>query len=559
MLGWAQNYDPFHNPLLSAVVAAIPMVLLLAIIATNKITAHTASVIAIVVAVCVAIFAFGMPAEMAFKVTGLGVVSGLFPIGWIILNVIFLYRLTVDKGLFAVFQHSLGSITPDRRLQLLLIAFCFGAFFEGAAGFGTPVAVTSAMLMGLGFSPLAAAGLSLIADTATVAFGALGTPIQALSQSTGYDPFLLGQVIGRQSSFFAILIPFWLVFALVGWKKMWEVWPAIIVAGLGFAVPQYIISNYINPWIVDIVAGGCAMACLILFLRVWQPKEIWTSTKLWGRNDDSASTLPPAPALETLPSGREVFRAWLPWLILCVILGLWATDAWKSLVNPLFSPSYHVPGLDKLIHRVPPIVPKPTDEAAVFSFTFLSYSGTGILLTSIIAGLVMGYRPGELVRQYIKTLWVVRYSMITIAAMLALGTLTRYSGLDGTLGLAFARTGVLYPFFGTVLGWVGVAATGSDTAANVLFGGLQTITARQVGVSPLLMAAANSTGGVMGKMIDTQSIVVAATATGWYGHEGSILRFVFWHSIILVTLVGILVMLQAYVPFFQATVPAVPM
>lgn len=559
MLGWAQNYDPFHNPLLSAVVAAIPMVLLLAIIATNKITAHTASVIAIVVAVCVAIFAFGMPAEMAFKVTGLGVVSGLFPIGWIILNVIFLYRLTVDKGLFAVFQHSLGSITPDRRLQLLLIAFCFGAFFEGAAGFGTPVAVTSAMLMGLGFSPLAAAGLSLIADTATVAFGALGTPIQALSQSTGYDPFLLGQVIGRQSSFFAILIPFWLVFALVGWKKMWEVWPAIIVAGLGFAVPQYIISNYINPWIVDIVAGGCAMACLILFLRVWQPKEIWTSTKLWGRNDDSASTLPPAPALETLPSGREVFRAWLPWLILCVILGLWATDAWKSLVNPLFSPSYHVPGLDKLIHRVPPIVPKPTDEAAVFSFTFLSYSGTGILLTSIIAGLVMGYRPGELVRQYIKTLWVVRYSMITIAAMLALGTLTRYSGLDGTLGLAFARTGVLYPFFGTVLGWVGVAATGSDTAANVLFGGLQTITARQVGVSPLLMAAANSTGGVMGKMIDTQSIVVAATATGWYGHEGSILRFVFWHSIILVTLVGILVMLQAYVPFFQATVPVVPM
>jgi len=559
MLGWAQNYDPFNNPLLSAVVAAVPMVLLLAIIATNKITAHTASVIAIVVAVCVAIFAFGMPAEMAFKVTGLGVVSGLFPIGWIILNVIFLYRLTVDKGLFAVFQHSLGSITPDRRLQLLLIAFCFGAFFEGAAGFGTPVAVTSAMLMGLGFSPLAAAGLSLIADTATVAFGALGTPIQALSQSTGYDPFLLGQLIGRQSSFFAILIPFWLVFALVGWKKMWEVWPAIIVAGLGFAVPQYIISNYINPWIVDIVAGGCAMACLILFLRVWQPKEIWTSTKLWGRNDDSHSTMAPAAPLAQLPSGREVFRAWLPWLILCVILGLWATDAWKSLVNPLFSPSYHVPGLDKLIHRVPPIVPKPTDEAAVFSFTFLSYSGTGILLTSIIAGLVMGYRPGELVRQYIKTLWVVRYSMITIAAMLALGTLTRYSGLDGTLGLAFARTGVLYPFFGTVLGWVGVAATGSDTAANVLFGGLQTITARQVGVSPLLMAAANSTGGVMGKMIDTQSIVVAATATGWYGHEGSILRFVFWHSIILVTLVGIMVMLQAYVPFFQASVPLVPM
>lgn len=558
-MGWAQNYDPFHNPLLSAAMAAVPMVLLLAIIATNKITAHTASVIAIVVAVCVAIFAFGMPADMAFKVTGLGIISGLFPIGWIILNVIFLYRLTVDKGLFAVFQHSLGSITPDRRLQLLLIAFCFGAFFEGAAGFGTPVAVTSAMLMGLGFSPLAAAGLSLIADTATVAFGALGTPIQALAQSTGYDPFVLGQLIGRQSSFFAIFIPFWLVFALVGWKKMWEVWPAILVAGLGFAIPQYIISNYFNPWIVDIAAGGIAMAALVLFLRVWQPKEIWTSTKLWGVNDASASNTPPPAGLAKMPSGQDVFRAWLPWLILCVILGVWATGWWKNLVNPLFSPTYHVPGLDLLIHRMPPIVPKPTAEAAVFSFSFLSYSGTGILLTALVAGLVMGYRPGEMVKQYFKTIWVVRYSMITIAAMLALGTLTRYSGLDGTLGLAFARTGVLYPFFGTVLGWVGVAATGSDTAANVLFGGLQTITARQVGVSPLLMAAANSTGGVMGKMIDTQSIVVAATATGWYGHEGSILRFVFWHSIILVSLVGILVMLQAYVPLFQATVPALPM
>jgi lactate permease len=559
MLGWAQNYDPFHNPAISALVAAVPMVLLLAIIATNKISAHLASVIAIAVAVCVAIFGFGMPSDMAFKVTGLGIVSGLFPIGWIILNVIFLYRLTVEKGLFAVFQHSMGAITPDRRLQLLLIAFCFGAFFEGAAGFGTPVAVTAAMLMGLGFSPLAAAGLSLIADTATVAFGALGTPIQALSASTGIDPFILGQLIGRQSSFFAMLIPFWLVFALVGWKKMWEVWPAIIVAGLSFAIPQYIVSNYVNPWIVDIVAGGCAMACLILFLKVWQPKEIWTSTKLWGIDDTSHSSAPAPKGLATLPSSREVFRAWLPWLILCVILGVWATDAFKGLVNPLFSPTYHVPGLDKLIHRVPPIVAKPTNEAAVFSFQFLSYSGTGILLTSIIAGFVMGFKPTELVRNYIKTLWVVRYSMITIAAMLALGTLTRYSGLDGTLGLAFARTGVLYPFFGTLLGWVGVAATGSDTAANVLFGGLQTITARQVGVSPLLMAAANSTGGVMGKMIDTQSIVVAATATGWYGHEGSILRFVFWHSIILVSLVGVMVMLQAYVPLFQATVPVLPM
>ena len=334
MLGWAQNYDPFNNPAISALVAAIPIVLLLAIIATNKISAHFASLIAIVVAIIVAVFAFHMPAELAAKTTALGVVSGFFPIGWIILNVIFLYRLTVDKGLFAIFQHSMGSVTPDRRLQLLLIAFCFGAFFEGAAGFGTPVAVTAAMLMGLGFSPLAAAGLSLIADTATVAFGALGTPIQALSASTGIDPFVLGQIIGRQSSVFAMIVPFWLIWAFVGWKKMREVWPAILVAALGFAVPQFIISNYINPWIVDIVAGGCAMACLVLFLRVWQPKEIWTSTKLWGKNDASSDSMKPSEPLDRLPTSREIFAAWVPWIILCVVLGLWADRPLEGAGQP---------------------------------------------------------------------------------------------------------------------------------------------------------------------------------------------------------------------------------
>ncbi len=558
MLGWAQNYDPFNNPAISVIVAAIPIVLLLAIIATNKITAHTASVIAIVVAICVAIFGFHMPADLALKTTGLGVVSGFFPIGWIILNVIFLYRLTVDKGYFAIFQHSMASVTPDRRLQLLLIAYCFGAFFEGAAGFGTPVAVTAAMLMGLGFSPLAAAGLSLIADTATVAFGALGTPIQALAASTGMDPFVLGQIVGRQSSVFALIIPFWLIWAFVGWKKMWEVWPAILVAALAFSIPQFIVSNYFNPWIVDIVAGACAMAVLVLFLRVWKPREVWTSTKIWGKDDISTGTGKAAAALETAPTSAQVWGAWVPWIILCIILGIWATDASKAFLNHLFSPTYHVPGMDKLIHRVPPIVAKPTNEAAVFAFTFLSYSGTGILLSAILAGLFMGYSPAQLVKNWFKTIYVVRFSLITISAMLALGTLTRYSGIDGTLGLAFARTGWFYPFFGTALGWLGVAATGSDTAANVLFGGLQKITAQQLGLNPVLMAAANSTGGVMGKMIDTQSIVVAATATGWYGHEGSILRFVFWHSIALVSLVGILVMLQAYVFPFTATVPVLP-
>jgi lactate permease len=554
MTGWAQNYDPFNNALISTLVAAIPIVLLLAIIATNKISAHRAAVIAILVAIAVAVFGFGMPGELALKATGLGIVSGFFPIGWIILNVIFLYRMTVEKGHFAIFQHSMGSITADSRLQVLLIAFCFGAFLEGSAGFGTPVAVTAAMLMGLGFSPLAAAGLSLIADTATVAFGALGAPIVGLSTATGIDPVLLGKVIGIQTTPFALLVPFWLVWAFVGWKKMWEIWPAILVAALGFAVPQFLISYFVGPWIVDIASAIISMVVLVLFLRVWQPKEIWTSTKLRG-TDNSRSTAPAAAGLTEMPSTRAVLVAWAPWAILCVILSVWATDAFKGLVNPLFHPAYHVPGLDLMVHRMPPIVATPSNEAAVFSFTFLSYSGTGVLLSAILAGLFMGYSPLALVRNYLRTLWVVRYSLITISAMLALGTLTRYSGLDGTLGLAFARTGVLYPFFGTALGWLGVAATGSDTASNVLFGGLQTITANKVGLPPVLMAAANSTGGVMGKMVDTQSIVVAATATGWYGHEGSILRFVFWNSIALVSLVGILVMLQAYVWPFTLTVP----
>ncbi len=491
MDAWQQIYDPFGNPGLSALVAAIPIVLLLVIIATNKMTAHNAAIIALVVAIAVAVFGFHMPSELAFKVTALGIVQGFFPIGWIILNVIFLYRLTVEKGLFAIFQHSMGSITPDRRLQVLLIAFCFGAFFEGAAGFGTPVAVTAAMLMGLGFSPLAAAGLSLIADTATVAFGALGTPIQALSTATGMDPFVLGQLIGLQSCVFSMIVPFWLVWAFVGWKRMLDVWPPLLVAALGFTIPQFLISHYIGPWIVDIASAGASMACLVLFLKVWQPKEIWTSTKLLV-TDDSASSMPAPEPLEHKPSTRQVIFAWVPWAILCVLLSLWATSQFKGFVNPLFSPSYAVPGLDKVIQRVPPIVATPTHEAAVFSFTFLSYTGTGILLASIICGFIMGFGPVKLVKNYFQTLWVVRYSLITISAMLALGTLTRYAGLDGTLGLAFARTGFFYPFFGTALGWLGVAATGSDTASNVLFGGLQKITAEQLHLPPILMAAANS-------------------------------------------------------------------
>src|SRR6201988_908060 len=550
---WNQVYNPFDNATLSTIAAALPVVTLLVLIASNKVKAHVAAIVALIVANCVAIFLFTMPAGMSFRASLLGAVTGFFPIGWIVLNVIFLYRLTVEKGAFDILQTTIGGVTADRRLQLLLIAFSFGAFFEGASGFGTPVAVTGAILIGLGFSPLAASGLSLIANTAPVAYGALGTPIAGLSSVTGIDPFLLGAMVGRQLPFFSLIVPFWLIWAFAGWKGMKDVWPAILVTGVSFAIPQYLISNFINPWIVDIGASLVSMAVLIGFLKVWRPRELWLSPALRTR-DESAATAPPPKPAGPKPTNTEVWQSLLPWIIVCIVLLLWGTDWFKGHVNPWATWNYPVPELHNMINKVAPVAPKPTPEGAVFAFTWLSYTGSGMLIAAIIWGLIAGFSPVQLVRSYGATIKVCAYSLITISAMLAIGTLTRLSGIDATLGLAFAGTGVLYPFFGTLLGWLGVALTGSDTASNVLFGNLQKITAEQLGLSPILMSAANSSGGVMGKMIDAQSIVVASTATNWYGHEGSILRFVFKHSIALACLVGLFVMLQAYVYPFTAMV-----
>ena len=557
---WSQVYNPFNNATLSTIAAAVPVVLLLVMIASGKVKAHIAAVIALLAAIAVSVFLFTMPTGLATRAALFGVATGMFPIGWIILNVIFLYRLTVERGYFATLQQSVGNITTDRRLQLLLVAFAFGAFFEGAGGFGTPVAVTGAILIGLGFSPLAASGLSLIANTAPVAFGALGAPIQGLASVTGFDPYVLGAMVGRQLPFFSLIVPFWLIAVFAGLRGMMQIWPAILVCGVSFAIPQFLISNYINPWIVDIGASLICMACLVGFMRIWHPKEIWTSPALRTRDDSVGTLTRTAPLSAATPTMTpqvdrgEVFRAWVPWIILSVIVAIWGTGWFKALVNPIFTWSYPVPGLHNMVQKVAPIVANPTAEPAVFAFTYMSYTGTGVLIAAIIAGFVMGFSPLRLITAWFETIWVLRYSLITIAAMLAIGTLTRFSGVDATLGLAFAGTGILYPFFGTLLGWLGVALTGSDTASNVLFGGLQKITSNQLGLSPILMAAANSSGGVMGKMIDAQSIVVASTATNWFGHEGSILRFVFWHSIVLACLVGGLVMLQAYVHPFTAMV-----
>ena len=549
---WQQTYDPLGSMLLSTLVAAIPVAVMLIGLGFLHLKAHIAAAAGLASALLIAIFAYGMPAEMAGKAAFLGGLTGLLPIGWIVLNIIFLHQLTEQNGSFKILQDSIAGITEDRRLQLLLIAFAFGAFFEGAAGFGTPVAVTAAILIGLGFSPLAASGLSLIANTAPVAYGALGTPIITLAKVHNYDVMAVSAMVGRQLPFFSVLVPFWLIWAFAGRKGMLQIWPAILVAGVTFAIPQFIVSNFFGPELVDVIAAMCSMICLVLFMKVWQPAEIWRSTSLRGHEEDGGKAAP-VTAIARHASG-DVVRAWMPWFILTVFVFIWGLPAVKAYFNGIYAPKFPIEGLHKLVEKVPPVVATPTKEGAEYVFGLLSATGTGIFVAAIVGGLAMKYNPLTLLRTYGKTIWLVRYSLITIVLMLALGTLTRYSGLDTTLGLAFASTGVLYPFFGTLMGWLGVALTGSDTASNVLFGGMQKVAAEQLGLSPNLMGAANSAGGVMGKMVDAQSIVVASTATRWFNHEGDILRYVFFHSIALACLVGIFVTLQAYVWPFSALV-----
>jgi len=552
---WNQVYDPLGSTVLSTLVAALPLVVLLGLLARHGVRAHYAALLGLAAALAVAMLVQGMPTGMALRAAAFGAAYGLFPIGWIVLNVLFLHALASDRGLVDELRVGITRLTADRRLQLLFVAFCFGAFFEGAAGFGTPVAVTGALLIALGFEPLEASGLSLIANTAPVAFGALGTPIIALQGVTGLDLNSLSAMVGRQLPLFSLIVPFWLIWAYAGFRGMAEVWPAVLVAGVSFAIPQFLVSNFHGPWLVDIVASVVSMTALAGFLRVWQPARAWSAAERAVVADALASDpVPPTPAppgdahLTTAPTGRAL--AYLPWVVLTVLVFAWGLPQVKALLNGISAPKVAIAGLDKAVFRVPPVVATAAPEAAVFTFNWLSATGTAILFAALLTGVAIRSRPADLVRTYLRTIVRTGPSLITIAAMLALGYTARYSGQDAILGLAFAHTGVMYPFFGTLLGWLGVALTGSDTSSNVLFGSLQTITARKVGVSETLMAASNSSGGVMGKMIDAQSIVVASTATRWYGHESRILRYVFRHSIALASLVGIWVMLQAYVwPF----------
>jgi lactate permease len=460
----------------------------------------------------------------------------------------------VRTGQFAVVRDSIGTLASDRRIQLLLIAFSFGAFIEGAAGFGTPVAISAAMLIGLGFRPLQAAGLALIGNTAPVAFGAIGTPILTLAQVTGIPVDTLSAMVGRQLPFFSIIVPFWLVWAMAGRKAMAEVWPAALTAGLTFAIFQFLVSNFIGPELVDIIASLASIGALLVLLRIWRPKTVWRFDHDPERGPEGApaaareATRPgPGAAAAPAPARADRIRAWMPWILLSVLVFLWGLPRIKEFLDGIYGQMISVPGLDKQVVRVPPVAAEPTPTAATFNWNPLSATGTALLITGILSGLYLRLRPGEIGRIFLGTLNRVKFSLLTIAAMLAIAYTSRFGGLDASMGLAFAATGALFAFFSPLLGWLGVALTGSDTSSNALFGNLQQITAQQSGLNPVLTTAANSSGGVMGKMIDAQSIVVAGVATDQQGNEGEILRYVFWHSIALACLMGVLIYLQSTV------------
>jgi lactate permease len=537
---WSQNYAPLGSMAFSALIAALPVVTLLALLAFWHVRAHLAALAGLGVATIIAVAVYRMPAALTATSAVYGAAFGLFPIGWILLNVMFVYNLSVESGQFAVLQNQLSGVSSDRRIQALLIAFSFGAFVEGAAGFGAPVAITGALLIGLGFRPLEAAKLALIGNTAPVAFGSVGIPIVTLAKVTGLDIHALSAMVGRQLPIFSIIVPFWLIAAQVGWRGMIAVWPACLVTGVGFGVTQFLVSNLHGPWLVDMISAVVSMGALAILLKFWKPAKEQSAA--------SPGETPSTPAASTITG--PAWKAWLPWVFLSLFVFLWGLPFIKGFLNGVFAPAIHVPWLDAAVLRVPPVVEKPMPEPAIFNFNVLSATGTALLCAGILAGLCLGLDPKRLLRVYGRTIWRLRISLLTITLMLALGYTTRFSGSDTTMGLTLAGTGFLFPFFSPLIGWLGVALTGSDTSSNVLFGNLQQVTAQQLGLSPILTTAANSSGGVMGKMIDAQSIVVASVATGGRPDSpdaGTVLRSVFWHSLALAILMGLFVMLQAYV------------
>jgi lactate permease len=544
---WTIVTDPLNNLGLSALMAAVPIFYLFWALAIKRMKGHWAAISAVAIAVVIAIVGYGMPASFALLATFDGMLFGLWPVAWIVVTAVFIYNLSVKTGQFEVIKNSLASISDDRRMQALLIAFSFGAFLEGAAGFGTPVAISAAMLAGLGFVPLYAAGICLLANTAPVAFGAIGIPIIVAGQVSGVDTMAISQLVGRTLPFLSVIIPLYLVILMSGWKKGLEVWPAALVCGGSFAITQFLSSNYLGPMLPDILASIASMVCTVVFLRFWHPKESWRF------EDEPAST-----GREQLRyTGGQVFRAWTPFILLSIFVAAWGVKPIKDFLDYYTLYKLQIPGLHNLVIRGD----KPM--AAIYAFNLLSAAGTAILFAGLFSIPVMGASlatAGKVAGETLKTL---RWPIVTISVILGFAYIMNFSGMAVSLGLAFAATGKAFPFFAAFLGWLGVFMTGSDTSTNALFGKLQEVTASKIGVDPVITVSANTTGGVCGKMISPQSIAVATAATGLVGREGDIFRFTLKHSLILTTVVAAMAYLQAYVikwivPHYEKAAAAIP-
>ncbi|PDY95895.1 L-lactate permease [Bacillus anthracis] len=542
---WTQVYDPFGNIWISAAVALIPIIFFFLALAVFRMKGYVAGFITVVLTILVALFAYKMPFTMAMAATGYGFLYGLWPIAWIIIMSVFLYKISVKTGQFDVIRASVLSITNDHRLLVILIGFSFGAFLEGAAGFGAPVAITAALLAGLGLNPLYAAGLCLIANTAPVAFGAMGIPITVAGQVTGIDPHKIGQMAGHQLPFLSLFVPFFIVFLMDGLKGVRQTWPALLVAGSSFAITQFITATFLGPELPDITSALVSLVSLALFLKVWQPKEIYQSGQA---NREVAATT--AASMPKLTLGKVV-KAWSPFIVLTVMVVIWSQSFFKVLFAPggaleslVFK--FEIPGLHNLVMKAEPIVNKATPYEAILKFDVLSATGTAILIACLISMFILKMSVKDAVVTFKETLSELKMPILSIGFVLGFAFIANYSGLSSTLALALAGTGGLFPFFSPFLGWIGVFLTGSDTSANALFSNLQAITAQQVGVSEVLLVAANTTGGVTGKMISPQSIAIACAAVGLAGKESDLFRFTVKHSLFFVIIVGIMTYVQAY-------------
>ena len=567
MQTWTQLYTPLGSLWLSSLAAAVPIIFFFIALAALRIKGHVAAAVTLALALAVAIFAYGMPVPQALAAAGYGFAYGLWPIAWIIVTAVFLYKIVVKTGQIDIIRASVLSVTDDQRLQVLLIGFAFGAFLEGAAGFGAPVAITSALLVGLGFNPLYAAGLCLIANTAPVAFGAMGIPIIVAGQVTGIDPFLIGAMAGRQLPLLSLLVPFWLVFMMDGFRGVREVWPAALVTGLSFAVTQYYTSNYIGPELPDITSALVSLVSLTLFLKVWQPKNAKVAHAVGGGTAALSGFGGGAGNADVRGSGSraaspytmaQTMRAWAPFGLLTAIVTVWSLPGFKALFAAGGALSslvikIHVPYLDQLVIKSMPIVTVPKAYDAVFKLDLLSAVGTAILLTAVLSMLMLRMKPRDGIKAFVETVVELRRPVLSIGLVLAFAFVANYSGMSSTLALLLAGSGVAFPFFSPFLGWLGVFLTGSDTSSNALFCSLQNTTAHQIGVSDTLLVAANTTGGVTAKMISPQSIAVACAATGLVGKESDLFRFTLKHSLLFAVIIGIITMLQAYV--FTGMIP----